>query len=161
MPPTRQRSRAWPATRPRCTGSATAERRAYTDYSTSGGVTTWKLGAAWEPVEGLRFRAVRSRDIRAPTLFDLFAGGTSARAALFDIHCNCQSPTGINVVGGGNPALDPEIADSLSLGVLAKPSFLPGLTASIDYYDLKIRKAITVLAPDQVIQECETAGGIG
>lgn len=133
----------------------------YTDYSTSGGVTTWKLGAAWEPVEDLRFRAVRSRDIRAPTLFDLFAGGTSARAALFDIHCNCQSPTGINVIGGGNPALDPEIADSLSLGVQVKPALVPGLTASIDYYDLKIRKAITVLAPDQVIQECETAGGIG
>ena len=130
----------------------------YTDYSTSGGVTTWKLGASWEPVENLRFRAARSRDIRAPTLFDLFAGGTSARAPLFDVHCNCQSPTGVNVFGGGNPNLDPEIADSLSLGVQVKRS---GFFASIDYYDLKIRKAITVLAPDQVIQECETAGGVG
>ncbi|MET0180785.1 MAG: TonB-dependent receptor, partial [Novosphingobium sp.] len=133
----------------------------YTDYSTSGGVWTWKLGGKWEPTPGLLLRAARSRDIRAPTLFDLFAGGTSQRAALVDIHCNCQPPTGIDVVGGGNPDLDPEIADSLALGVVARPATIPGLTASIDFYDLKIRKAITVLAPAQVIQACETAGGVG
>ena len=133
----------------------------HTDYSTSGGVRTWKLGAKWEPVAGLLLRAARSRDIRAPTLFDLFAGGTSQRAALVDVHCNCQPPTGIAVIGGGNPRLTPEIADSLALGVAARPDLLKGLTVSVDFYDLKIRNAITVLSPAQVIQECETAGGAG
>ena len=133
----------------------------YTDYSTSGGVTTWKAGAKWEPVNGVLLRAARSRDIRAPTLFDLFAGGTSQRAALVDLHCNCQPPTGIAVVGGGNPALKPEIADSLALGIAITPGLVRGLTASVDYYDLKIRNAITVLSPAQVIQECETANGSG
>jgi iron complex outermembrane receptor protein len=133
----------------------------YTDYSTSGGVTTWKLGAKWEPLNGVLLRAARSRDIRAPTLFDLFAGGTSQRAALVDLHCNCQPPTGIAVIGGGNPALKPEIADSLALGIAVTPALVRGLTASVDFYDLKIRNAITVLSPAQVIQECETAGGSG
>ena len=36
-----------------------------TDYSTSGGVFTWKAGATYEPFEDLRFRVTRSRDIRA------------------------------------------------------------------------------------------------
>jgi len=39
-----------------------------TDDSTSGGVTTWKAGLVWQPVDGLRLRAAQSRDIRAPTL---------------------------------------------------------------------------------------------
>lgn len=133
----------------------------YTDYSTSGGVTTWKLGARWEPAAGVLLRAARSRDIRAPTLFDLFAGGTSQRAALVDVHCNCQPPTGIAVIGGGNPRLQPEVADSFSAGLALGPQLVPGFNASIDYYDLKIRRAITVLSPAQIIQDCETAGGTG
>ncbi|OYX33375.1 MAG: hypothetical protein B7Y99_07395, partial [Caulobacterales bacterium 32-69-10] len=39
-----------------------------TDYSLSGAVTTWKLGATWEPSDWLRLRVTRSRDIRAPNL---------------------------------------------------------------------------------------------
>ena len=132
-----------------------------TGYSTSGGVSTWKVGGVWEPAAGLLLRAARSRDIRAPTLFDLFAGGTSQRAALVDAHCNCQPLTGIDVVGGGNPALRPEIANNLALGAAVKPRFLDGFTASVDYYDLRIRDAITVLSPAEVIGACETAGGAG
>ena len=132
-----------------------------TDYSTSGGVWTWKLGSKWEPTAGVLLRVAASRDIRAPTLFDLFAGGTSQRAALVDLHCNCQPPTGIAVVGGGNPKLTPEIADSLALGIALGSGLVDGLSASVDYYDLKIRNAITVLSPAQVIQECETEGGSG
>ena len=38
----------------------------FTDYSTSGTVKTWKYGAAYEPIDWLKFRGTRSRDIRAP-----------------------------------------------------------------------------------------------
>src|SRR5690606_34049907 len=48
-----------------------------TDYSTSGYVTTWKLGATWAPIEDIRFRITRSRDIRAPNLNELFQAGTA------------------------------------------------------------------------------------
>lgn len=132
-----------------------------TDYSTSGGVWTYKLGGTWEPAAGVLLRGARSRDIRAPTLFDLFAGGTSQRATLTDVHCNCQPPAGIDVVGGGNANLRPEIADSTSFGVALRPAWLGGFSASVDYYDLRIRDAITVLSPAEVIQACETANGTG
>src|ERR1051325_11644121 len=46
-----------------------------TDYKISGAVTTWKLGGTWEPVEGLLLRMTRSRDIRAPSLSELFLVG--------------------------------------------------------------------------------------
>src|SRR5690606_18033648 len=39
-----------------------------TDYEVSGTVTTWKGGLTYEPADGLRIRATRSRDIRAPNL---------------------------------------------------------------------------------------------
>lgn len=38
-----------------------------TDYSSSGTVTTWKVGATWQLTEDVRFRVTRSRDIRART----------------------------------------------------------------------------------------------
>ena len=45
-----------------------------TKYSTSGNVTAWKVGGTWKtPIDGLSFRAVTSRDIRAPNLSELFA----------------------------------------------------------------------------------------
>ncbi|OYX30226.1 MAG: hypothetical protein B7Y99_11925 [Caulobacterales bacterium 32-69-10] len=53
-----------------------------TDYSTSGSVSTWKLGGTWTPVDGLKLRATRSRDIRAPTLFDLYAGAQFAQGSV-------------------------------------------------------------------------------
>ena len=63
----------------------------YTDYSTSGGVSTWKVGASWIPVDSLRFRATRSRDIRAPTLNELFAAANSGQVAFLDVHTNTNA----------------------------------------------------------------------
>ncbi|HXR52902.1 MAG TPA: TonB-dependent receptor, partial [Steroidobacteraceae bacterium] len=44
-----------------------------TDYATTGSVTTWKYGAVYEPLDWLRLRATRSRDIRAPNVNELYA----------------------------------------------------------------------------------------
>src|SRR3546814_2177484 len=49
-----------------------------TDYSNSGSVKTWKVGAVYKPIEDVMFRVTRSRDIRAPSLFELFAGVQTA-----------------------------------------------------------------------------------
>ncbi|HWK50374.1 MAG TPA: TonB-dependent receptor, partial [Steroidobacter sp.] len=46
----------------------------WTNYSSSGEVMTWKLGATYSPVRNLTLRGTRSRDIRAPNLNDLFLG---------------------------------------------------------------------------------------
>ncbi|WP_156843205.1 TonB-dependent receptor domain-containing protein [Novosphingobium aquimarinum] len=128
-----------------------------TDYSTSGTVTTWKVGGTWEPIDGLRFRATRSRDIRAPTLWDLFQGEQQQFINFFDVHTNISSL--IPQVGSGNAALKPEIGDTTSVGVIFQPRFLPDFSLSVDYFNVRVRNAIQQISPIVANQECEASGG--
>jgi len=43
---------------------------------------------------------------------------------------------------GGNPGLEPESSDTYTIGAVFTPSFIPGFTASIDYFDITIDDAI-------------------
>lgn len=129
----------------------------YTDYSTSGGVTTWKLGGTWAPIDDLRFRVTRSRDIRAPTLFDLFAGAQINAASVIDPHTNVSGS--FVQRSSGNPDLKPEVSNTWSVGFVATPSFLPGFALSVDGYNLKVDGAITTLSTIQILQDCEASGG--
>ncbi len=124
-----------------------------TDYSTSGYVTTWKLGATYEPIPDIRFRATRSRDIRAPNLAELFTNGVSNTSTVRDPTRNnaVTAYTGLRV---GNPNLDPEKADTLGLGVVLQPTFIPGFNASADYYNIKIDGAIGMIQPQETVDLC-------
>jgi outer membrane receptor protein involved in Fe transport len=44
----------------------------YSDYKLAGGVSTYKVGGEWQPVDGLRLRAMRQRSTRAPNSGELF-----------------------------------------------------------------------------------------
>ena len=137
MPRRRRRS-------PRCAPASSingAVRR--THYSLSGTVYTWKLGGSYEPFAGLRFRATRSRDIRAPNIAELFENGGSSNTNVFDPVLGRSVQ--IREISAGNPNLKPEKADTLTAGATFQPSFLQRLSASIDYYDIKIRDAIATL----------------
>jgi outer membrane receptor protein involved in Fe transport len=78
-----------------------------TDYSTSGYVTTWKLGATWQPIPDIRFRATRSRDIRAPNLSELYASGTSRTNTLTDPATGRTTVT-FREITTGNPICAPK-----------------------------------------------------
>lgn len=126
----------------------------YTDYSTSGGVTTWKVGGNWNPIHSLRFRATYSRDIRAPNLNELFAGGiTSAAQTVIDRSTGVQTGN-ITAITVGNPDLSPEVAKSFTVGGVYQPEWLPGFSASVDYYDIKIGESIVTLTSQQVVDRC-------
>ena len=124
-----------------------------TDYSTSGYVTTWKVGGTWEPIPDIRFRATRSRDIRAPNLSELFTAGVANTSTVRDpTRGNAvTSYTGLRV---GNPNLTPEIAETLGLGVVFQPSFIPGFNASVDYYNIDIADAIGSITPQETVDYC-------
>jgi outer membrane receptor protein involved in Fe transport len=62
------------------------------------------------------------------------------------------------VFGGGNPKLAPEEADTYSFGVVLSPNFLEGLDVSIDYWDIKIEKAIGGIQPLTVLTQCVENG---
>jgi len=124
----------------------------YTDYSTSGSVVTWKIGANWEPAEGIRLRATRSRDIRAPNILELFSSRVQSTAAVLDPVTN-SSPT-LQTFSLGNPDLRPEKADTTSAGIVVRPAFAPGLALSVDYYRIKVLDAISTLALQDIVNRC-------
>ena len=126
-----------------------------TDYSTSGGVKAWKVGATWNTgFDGWRLRAVTSQDVRAPNLSELFAAPVVINAAVV---YNGQSVQ-IQQRTVGNTSLRPEIARNTVLGVvLAQPSWLPGFSASLDYFDVKVEDVISSL-PNQTLVDLCVAG---
>lgn len=131
----------------------------YTDYSTSGGVTTWKLGVDYKPINDLRLRLTRSRDIRAPSLYDLFAGTQQSLRVITDPHTGISQPV-LSLVTGNN-ALTPEIGNTLTYGAVYEPSWLPGFGLSVDAYSIKIEDAISAIDPVVALQSCEDSGGTG
>lgn len=124
-----------------------------TDYSTSGYVTTWKVGATWQPIDDIRLRATQSRDIRAPNLNELFQAGTSSTDTVRDPFNNDRVTTYRQTVTG-NLDLGPETADSTSLGVILQPRFLPGFSASIDAFQIKLKNAIGSSSPQEIVNRC-------
>lgn len=124
-----------------------------TDYSTSGFVTTWKLGATYRPIPDILLRATYSRDIRAPNLAELFQAGSAVSNSVLDPF-NGNVPTAFLSVSTGNPALQPEKAKTLGLGIVVQPRFIPGLSASFDYFDIDIKDAIGSVAAQQIMNFC-------
>ena len=124
----------------------------HTDYSTSGPVTTWKVGLSWTPIDDIRLRATRSRDIRAPNLSELFQAGGSSFTNVFDPVLN--QTVLIRQVAQPNPDLKPETADTTTAGVILRPHLIPGLDLSIDYYEIKINGVIGTLSPPIITSGC-------
>lgn len=124
-----------------------------TNYSTSGYVTTWKLGLTWSPVKDLTIRFTRSRDIRAPNLSELFSAGVTNTTTVIDPFRNNASTT-VFQVAQGNLSLHPEVADSLGVGAVFQPSFIPGFATSIDYYDVQIKGGISTVNAAALVNQC-------
>jgi iron complex outermembrane receptor protein len=133
----------------------------YSDYSTSGGIWTWKAGGTLRLFNDLLLRATRSRDIRSPTIDQLFAVDRVTFATMVDQNPPASPPAGYTATpalvathSGGNPALTPEISNMLILGATFSPSFLSGLRLSVDYYDVVITDALGSLGGSNLTLAC-------
>ncbi|WP_411291659.1 TonB-dependent receptor domain-containing protein [Sphingorhabdus sp.] len=60
----------------------------------------------------------------------------------------------VNSTGGGNVNIKPEKSDSYTIGAILQPAALPGFSASIDYYNIKVTRAISSPTPGDVIAAC-------
>jgi outer membrane receptor protein involved in Fe transport len=120
------------------------------DYSTVGGLTTWKAGAVWEPFPDLRFRGTRSRDIRAANVSELYTPPVGTQGTVI------YNGTSTFYLGkrSGNPLLEPEKADTTTLGVVYRPSWLPGFNVSVDYFNIDLKGAIAQLTAQQTVDQC-------
>jgi iron complex outermembrane receptor protein len=130
----------------------------YTDYSTSGAVTTWKAGLTYDMTDDLRFRFTRSRDIRAPNLGELYARGQGGQSiGVVNSITGATLPTFLNNTIG-NPDLTPEKADTTGFGVVYRPSYLEGFSVAVDYYDIDVNDAILTVGTQETLDRCLLAG---
>ncbi len=126
----------------------------YTDYSYSGDVTTWKVGLSYEPIDQIRLRAVRSRDIRAPNMSELFTAGATQGQDVVDTSLPSRPNVRHVRVTEGNLALVPEEAETTSYGLVYRPSWFPQFSASADYYSIDIAGAIGTVTSQQTVDRC-------
>lgn len=86
----------------------------YADYSTVGGVWSWKAGGEYAPTRDIRFRAIYAEATRAPSISELFAAQSETFPAVTD---PCDQRGG---EGDGAPITIPR--GSLPAACLANPA---------------------------------------
>ncbi|MEA3065665.1 MAG: iron complex outerrane recepter protein, partial [Sphingomonadales bacterium] len=148
---------------------------------------TYKIEGEWAPVRDLRFRGSYNRAVRAPNIVELFSaqsvalagnndpcagaavgglvqGNTAAQCARTGVTAAQFGNIPLNPAGqynallGGNPNLDPEKADSITAGVVIQPRFLPRFALTVDYFDIKLKNAISAISPNTSLQQCVSTG---
>ena len=154
----------------------------YSDYSLAnvGGVFTWAVDGIYRPVRDLSFRGSYAVSIRAPNITNLFSPQTPATFRPID-PCdeaqinrgpnpavrlaNCRAdgipvgftdPLTARITGstGGNPNLEEERSTSWTVGGVLQPSFVPGLTLTVDYWNYRITNAIANVDADEIVSGC-------
>lgn len=122
------------------------------DYSSAGSLWSWKLGISDLIHEDLRVRLVRSRDIRAPNIGELYTTAGVNTSTISDPFTGQQAF--VQTLTGGNAGLDAEIANTLTVGAVFSPSWAPRLSLAVDYYDIDIKGAITTLGSQSIVTRC-------
>lgn len=138
---------------------------------------TFSTGLSWVPTDDFRLRFQYQRAVRAPNIFELFA---PASLQLFNASdpCSGTSPEGslagcvasglpaglfglvpadagqLQELAGGNVALQPEESDTFTAGIVFTPTFIPGLTASVDFFDIAVEGFITNIPSQTILDEC-------
>lgn len=144
------------------------------DYSNiSSTVSSYATAINWAPIEEVRLRGGFQRAVRAPSVVELFGGqaqgfpgatdpcsvagsaaGTGPGNAVYDLclasgvaAANIGNFTQANVqiegLFGGNPNLTEEESDTFTIGAVIQP--MDNLDITIDYYDISIDDAISIL----------------
>jgi iron complex outermembrane recepter protein len=70
-----------------------------------------------------------------------------------------DNPAGqFNSLIGGNPDLDPEKADTWSAGIVLEPAFVPRLSLSVDYFDIRVKNLVGSVNPNLAMTNCLSSG---
>ena len=120
----------------------------YDHYPTASS-TNPKVSLKFTPVDQVAFRGSYGTGFRVPSLPELFTPLAPATTNIFT-----DPVTGVagqfNQTVGGNPNLVPEKSKQFSLGTVLEP--VKGLSASVDYYHVKVDHAIIALDAETVVK---------
>ncbi len=154
----------------------------FSHYSTIGDTNTYQFNGVYAPVRDISFRGSYGEAVRAPNIGELFQP-VSGDSAFFQDPCqpariglgtqfraaNCaavlaavggtisdalQTVSNINGSRSGNPNLRAETATTWTAGIVLRPRFIPGLTASFDWYDIKLKDAVNTPDPSSLADLC-------
>lgn len=124
----------------------------WADYSGSGTIWAYKFGLDWMVNNEFRLRGTFSRDVRAATLAERYdrqrAGGT-----ITDDPVTGETYI-FSETRGGNPNLNPEKADTITVGAVYQPDWFAGFSATVDYYNITINDAVGRLSTQQIVERC-------
>lgn len=149
----------------------------YSDYDLFGSDSNYKAGLMWTVIDGLRLRTTTSTAFRVPNVPELFGGVSEAQLTTADpcsnwstqdpssnLYQNCEAagvPPGYVQIGtvirttvGGNPDLQPEDAETFTVGVVWEPEFATGLSMTLDYWKVEIDDSIQSISGSQKLSNC-------
>lgn len=153
----------------------------WSDYSTFGSTSNWKVGLEWRPIEDMLVRGTVAKVFRAPTITDLFQGD-SASSDSFSDPCNrwrgapvgspqrlacanvatdgsfVQSDTQLSAIKGGNAGLQPEEGKVFTYGVVYDPNWLEGASLSVDLWRVYLNDTIGTVGTQTILNNCFNNG---
>ena len=123
-----------------------------------------RVAASWTILRGVTFRGAWSRGFRAPNLVQVNDEGTT-RSNTRDDFVTCQAQVekgllsnlgacpggGVVSFRSGSQDLDPEESESINLGIVLEPAFIPGLTLTADYWRVKQTGLVGTFSDDNQI----------
>jgi len=154
----------------------------WSDYSTTGTNSTYRIGIDWQAVDSLRLRTGYNRAVRAPSVAELFTPnnlglwtGTDPCAGANPDYTAAQcantgvtaaqygsivpSPAGqYNATYGGNENLSPEKADTFTVGLVWDA--MDTMQISVDYWSIKIDDVISSILPEVALEQCGLFGSL-
>lgn len=155
----------------------------YVDNTVNGGFFAWSAGGSFAPIPDIEFRGNYTKSFRAPAITELFLPASNAFSTVPDLcspgNRNLGAAPAIRLAnctafltafpgatplaaatatvpsrGGGNPALENEVAKSFTYGAILRPRFIPGLQVSVDYIRINIENPIANLTIPQIASAC-------
>jgi outer membrane receptor protein involved in Fe transport len=123
-----------------------------------------RVAASWTTIPGVTFRGAWSQGFRAPNLVQVNDDGTT-RSNTRDDFVVCQAQVrkgllssldacpGAGVISfrSGARSLKPEDSESINLGIVLEPKFMPGLTLTADYWQVKQTALVGTFGDDNAI----------
>ena len=157
------------------------------EYSTGAETESTKLGAFWAMNDDVSFRASFATAQRHANISELYSAVSDGLVDLDNDPCSIQqngdaatatlaqcANTGLaaefyntdmnspadqyNTKGGGNPLVAPEESESITIGAVITPSSVPGLTLTIDYFDITVEDQIASVSAKTALDNCISTG---
>ena len=147
-----------------------------------GSPSTYEVGLKWRPIDDLLVRATFGETFRAPAVGDLYLGAGEGFPQANDpcndgqwaglsptVQARCiasgvpdggaEQPTSqLRSLSGGDPNLLPEQGENWTVGLVYTPSFVEGLSVTLDYWAIELQDVIVTLGAQTTLNRCYLDG---